>query len=61
MLGVALSACGHPVLVQPTSAELTETNYIYFVEQKPGRGSIVKRCEIMANNSVVCESQYDLD
>lgn len=56
-----VAGCAPPrVLVQPSSAEAKEFNYIYFVEQEQNKDSRLKRCEIAADNSAKCAVQFDL-
>jgi hypothetical protein len=55
------SGCGPRVLVQPSSFEPKRVNYIYFVEQQPGKDSRLYRCEILPDNRVDCAVQFDLD
>jgi hypothetical protein len=56
-----LAGCAPPrVLVQPSSAEAKELNYIYFVEQEQNKDSRLKRCQLNEDNTAKCEVQFDL-
>ena len=55
------AGCAPPrELIQPSSAEAKEFNYIYFVEQEQKKDSRLKRCEIAADNSAKCAVMFDL-
>jgi hypothetical protein len=57
----AAVGCAPPrELIQPSSAEAKEFNYIYFVEQEQKKDSRLKRCEIAADNTAKCAVMFDL-
>jgi len=53
------TGCKVRALLKPQYGE--PENHIYFIEQEQMKDSRIKKCDIAADNSVSCATQYDLE